>query len=502
MIKIFGAKDRDFSTAGEIIIKPLKCREYKKKSLNGWYIDVEIPIKYKDYIKKDKLCVIKTKSKLRPQAFRIDENITITSRKISFQANHVMFDANDYFLLDVRPTNLNGLNSLNYINQRTDNISPFTIFSNVENVNTAYFVRKSLFEAWAIIEERWGGVFDADNWDISFLQKVGNDNGESIIYGKNLENIEIYEDWSNVITKIYPVGYNEIMLPETFIESDIQYEKPYTRTVSFETKLEQEEQTEEKLIRELRENAIDYLQENKYPKISYTVKSDINQTLEIGDTVHVLHPIADILTEVLEYEYNVISEKVKSIVFGNFTRDIKTKFTNIKKTIEQVNQILSKQEVVINKQTNIINTWNKKGLVYIDDNEIMVLDKLPKEQAKNVWRFGLGGLGFSSNGIEGPFEIAMTMDGQINAKFITTGTMSVSRIEGLATKITEIESNYASINIGLGNITQTVSKALDFEKNVEGTNELLLKDCLNEDIIKLTAYGKEVPGAIYFIIGK
>ena len=205
MIKIFDANDRDFSTAGNIIINPLKCKEHKKKSLNGWYIDVEIPIKYKEFIKKDKLCVIKTKSKLNPQAFRIGEEISYTSRKISFKANHVMFDAEDYFLVDVRPTNQNGLNALNYINERTDSVSPFKIFSNVENVNTAYFIRKSLLKAWATIEERWNGVFDADNWNISFLQKVGKDNGESIIYGKNLEHIEVYEDWSSVVTKLYPV---------------------------------------------------------------------------------------------------------------------------------------------------------------------------------------------------------------------------------------------------------------------------------------------------------
>ena len=205
MIKIFDANDRDFSSAGNIIINPLKCKEYKKKSLNGWYIDVEIPIRYKEYIKKDKLCVIKTKSKLNPQAFRIGEEINTTSTKISFKAKHVMFDSEDYFLVDVRPTKLNGINTLNYINARTDNVSPFKIFSNVENIDTAYFIRKSLLEAWSIIEERWNGTFDADNWTISFLQKVGNDNGESIIYGKNLEHIEVYEDWSSVVTKLCPV---------------------------------------------------------------------------------------------------------------------------------------------------------------------------------------------------------------------------------------------------------------------------------------------------------
>ena len=49
------------------------------------------------------LAVVKTKSKLRPpQAFRIN-NINYTSKKITFTANHVMFDAHDYYLVDVRP---------------------------------------------------------------------------------------------------------------------------------------------------------------------------------------------------------------------------------------------------------------------------------------------------------------------------------------------------------------------------------------------------------------
>lgn len=454
MIKIFNANDRDFSTAGNIIIEPIKCIEYKKKSLNGWYIEVEIPIKYKEYIRKDKLCVVKTKSKLNPQAFRIGEDIKYSTRKIKFKAEHVMFDAKDYVLLDVRPTEQNGLNALKYINERTDNVSPFSIYSNVESVNTAYFIRRNLLEAWATIEERWGGVFDADNWNISFLTSVGNDNGETIVYGKNMQGFDIYEDWSSVCTKICPVGYDGIMLEETYLESDVQYEKPYTRVVDFQTSLESEEQTKENLLVELRQNAEAYLEENKMPKVSYTVISNINEKLEIGDTIKISHPFVEIFTEVLEYEYDLISSKVKSLTFGNYTRDVKTKFENIKNSITNINQILSKQEAAINAQTNIINTLNKNGHVYIDDNEILILDALPKESAKNVWRFGLGGIGFSSNGYEGPFETAITMDGQINAKFITTGTMSVDRIEGLANELSGLKS---SIELNNENITIRVS---------------------------------------------
>ena len=39
------------------------------------------------------------------------------------------------------------------------------------------------------------------------------------------------------------------------MESETQYDKPYTRTVTFETELEEESQTEENLLNELRMKA-------------------------------------------------------------------------------------------------------------------------------------------------------------------------------------------------------------------------------------------------------
>lgn len=495
MIKIFNATDTDFKTAGNIIINPLHCHEIKKKSLNGWYIEVEIPIKYKEYIEADKLCVVKTKSKLKPQAFRINDSITYTNRKIKFTAEHVMFDSRRYVLLDARPTNLNGQNGLKYVNERTDKISPFSITSNVENVSTAYFIRKTLLESWQVFEERWGGVFEADNWDISFKQSIGKDNGETIVYGKNMQGFEIFEDWSNVCTKILPVGYDGLLLPEKYLESETQYEISYTKIVDFQTDLEAEEQTETNLLVELRNNASKYLEENCVPKVSYTVNSNVNNDLEIGDTIKVLHPFVNIFTEVLEYEYDLISEKVKSLTFGNYTRDVKTKFNNIKNTIETIKQTVSKQEITIKEQTNLINSLNKNGYVYIDDNEILILDQLPKEKAKNVWRFGLGGIGFSSKGYEGPFETAITMDGKINADFITTGTMAVDRIESLANFITDTSASIAAIELQQDSITTKVSSVEQSVENITNTQNtatgknIHLEDSSDDPLVSIKVKG-------------
>lgn len=444
MIKIFDSNETNFSTNGNIAIEPLKCIEIKKKSLNGWEVNVEVPIKFKDYIKQDKLCVVKTKSKINPQAFSIN-NISYTTNKIVFTAEHIAFRSRDYFLIDCRPTNMSGNNALNYINERTDNNSPFHIISDVENLNTAYLIRKNLLEAWEIIEEKWGGTFDFDNYTIYFKNKIGNDNGEIVSYKKNLQDLKVYEDWSNVITKLYPVGFDGIMLPEKYLQSEIEYDKFYTRSISFETDLEFEEQTEENLINELREKSTAYLNENQYPKVSYEVVSNIIQNVEIGDIIHVKHPLVTLKTEVQEYEYNVNSLKLQKLVFGNYDRDVKTKFSSIKQEINNSVNKISKQDEVIARQTNIINNLNKNGYVYIDDNEIFVLDSLPKETAKNVIRIGLGGVGISENGIEGPFITAMTGEG-INADIISTGTVKTNRIEGYDDLVSSVGSLSTDLN--------------------------------------------------------
>lgn len=454
MIKIFNSDDIDFSSNGNIAINPLSCIETKKKSLNGWYIEVEIPIKYKDYIVQDKLCVVKTKSKINPQAFSICD-ISYTSKKVYFKAEHIAFRARDYFLLDCRPISLNGSGALNYINERTDNISPFTIISDVETISTAYFIRKNLLEAWATIEERWGGTFEFDNYDVYFKQNIGNDNGEIVSYRKNLQDFRIYEDWSNVVTKLYPTGYDGIMLPETFLESDIQYDKHYTKTVSFETNLEDEEKTEDNLLVELRENANAYILDNKYPKVCYEITSNIVQSVDIGDIIHVKHPLVELSTEVQEYDYDLLTKKITKLIFGNYNRDVKTKFDNIKKNLSNIVNKVSQQSVDIDKQTERINNLNKNGIVYIDDNEILILDSIPKETAVDVLKIGLGGLGISENGIDGPFVSAITGKG-INADCISSGLVKTDRIEGYSQLITTVSNLGEQQEEQQKQITQTI----------------------------------------------
>ena len=67
-------------------------------------------------------------------------------------------------------------------------------------------------------------------------------------------------------------------------------------------------------------------------------------------------------------------------------------------------------------------------------NEILIMDHPDPEQAVKIWRWNMGGLGYSDNvvGADNPdreYTIAMTMDGAINADFVRTGEINTNLVK-------------------------------------------------------------------------
>ena len=80
--------------------------------------------------------------------------------------------------------------------------------------------------------------------------------------------------------------------------------------------------------------------------------------------------------------------------------------------------------------------YANEGNVYIKYNEdgkaveLCVMDTDSPDTATKVWRWTLGGFGYSDTGYDGTYTTAMTMNGEIVADFITVGTMLADRIRG------------------------------------------------------------------------
>lgn len=134
------------------------------------------------------------------------------------------------------------------------------------------------------------------------------------------------------------------------------------------------------------------------------------------------------------WDYPYYPEKNK-VIFSSSPAKIQNQVKHLAQQIENANSPFRRQQqTAINNATNWI-TGAKGGYVVINKNEqdqpyeILIMDTPDISTAKNVWRWNQGGLGFSSNGYNGPYATAITQDGSIVASFITTGILTGNLIQ-------------------------------------------------------------------------
>lgn len=158
-------------------------------------------------------------------------------------------------------------------------------------------------------------------------------------------------------------------------------------------------------------------------------------SLHFGDVAHVRAKELDIEIKerMVEYTYFPTLGKYKDIVLGNdlslYTSAVNTQAQELKKKIDNRTETLVQN--VLNATAWI--TGNSGGHVVFRPekapSEILIMDTPNVANAKRVWRWNLNGLGYSDNGVNGPFGIAITSKGEIVADFIKVGTINAEVFE-------------------------------------------------------------------------
>lgn len=461
MIKIFNPTDKVFINNGEKILQPIKAKVHKEDN-GDYYLNLEVGIEYIDYIVKDNIIVAPTPT--GEQAFRLD-NPEKKKNKISAKAWHVFYDAENYLIEDSYVVEKNCNDALDHLNNATDTVSPFTTIADVPTVTSFRCVRKSLYEAIQTIIERWGGHLVRDNFNIEIRTQIGKDNQVTIRYKKNLKDITCKEDWSQVVTKLMPVGKDGLLLDDKYIFADITYNIPYTRTISFNQEIDQEQYKDENgelkeneymlaLKEDLKKQAEAYVEENKYPKVNYTLSANLEKVTDVGDIVQVIDERLgiELLTNVISFEYDCIAKKYTQIQFGNFKNKLSDFASNInsstEEAIEKTNQSLSTKltEELSKAQEEIWAAMGSSFVIY-DKDKILIVDKLPKEEARNVILANNGGIAFSQTGINGTFNSAWTIDGTLNMQNINVINLVADMIKGGTLKLGSNLNEYGRLEL-------------------------------------------------------
>lgn len=466
MTEAYRTDNTDYKKNGDM---PLLLIEAKVKvELNGtWVLELEHPIddegRWK-YLEEE--AVVKCPSFNGDQLFRI-KSIEKNDDSVFAKAYPIFFDSkNDCFLTDTRPTGKNGQEALNIM------LAPnkkYSAQSDIARRATAYYEYMNLMEAINgdnanSFLNRWGGEILYDNFKIIVNERVGGDYGVELWYGKNIPANGITEtvDMSEVVTRIYPKSYNGYKLSGNgYVDSPIlsNYSTVKAATMKFDNikmREDAQEDDEEKgvticdtqeeldaaLIRECQKQFKAGLDK---PKV--TIEADmvllqntdqykdyeILETVSLGDTIHCLHNKLGIETDarVIELEYDCLTERVTSVVLGDFKQNYLDKVAG---TVDKIESVITPDgSLMADKVIGILDAM-KTQLKYQKDiakkqdvRAILFEDLDPESPTYGAMCLGTQGFQLSNrrtaDGRDWDWNTAGTANG-LNADIMVTGTLT------------------------------------------------------------------------------
>lgn len=312
----------------------------------------------------------------------------------------------------------------------------------------------------------YGGEYLFDKFFVRLYNQRGNDNGVVIRYGKNLTDVEQDANISSVATGVLPywVGAEGELVQGNIVNVDGTFDFVRIMTIDFSSDFENQPTASE-----LETRAMQYIKSNKIgvPSVSISVSFvQLEQTEEykdlsllekcdLCDTVTVQFEALGInaKAEIVRIITDVLLERYESVEVGDIRANIAYTIADQQQKIEKA-PTTSAMQKAINNATNWLTSADGYVIAVKDDNgtwkEILFLDTPSAETAKNVLRINTNGIGFSTNGVNGPYRNAWTIDGSLVADFITTGTLNAA-----LAKIINIDAT----NINTGTLNADLIKA-------------------------------------------
>lgn len=498
---LFKADASDFSTYG---IGPLpdavSCEVTEER--NGAYECVlKYPTSGRNYpeLRNERIVKVKPNDTAANQAFRIYRITTPINGIVTVYAQHISYDLSGIpaplreststppqFAVEQEFENAPISHRFTF---RTDYTEPKPF-----SVDKPKSLRAMLGGSEGSLMNLWGGEFEWDNYRVIHHRGRGVNAGVVIEYGKNLTKLEHDADAGEVYTDLLPyavstaedgtetvITLGEQLLP-IVAENTARRKtliRDFTDSFSYGTAV-----TEEML----RERAVKYLQNNplgvETPTLTIAFEplwkqpeyAAVLERVSLCDTVTVRHSELGISvhTKVIKTVYDTLSEKYVSVTLGsakaNLMKTVSDTAERAEEAAAKIDRFPSLMFSAISQATKQI-TGQNGGYVVLHSGsngqpyELLILDKPTVEEAVNVWRWNVAGLGFSSHGYNGPFETAVTADGQIVADFITSGTL-VANIIKAGTLSSQDGSSYWNLDTG-----EVVLRAYATVSSVEEANE-------------------------------
>lgn len=474
---------------------------------NGSYeLEMEYPlggIHYEE-IKNNNIVLAVPSDGKQAQPFRIYKITRPIGGVVSVYAEHISYDLSG---IPVRPFKASDCASaLRGLVENSMIANPFNTWTDIagsgkyEQKLPASFRSRLAGTQGSILDSFGNGAeLEFDRFTVKVHQNRGHDNGVTIRYGKNLTDLKQDESIESVYTATIAYWTKEENDKEEVVIGEIQYlpnhaDYPKERVFVLDCSSDFENKPAKE---QLNNKALQYIRSNNLgiPKVSIDVsfiqlwqteeyKNIVSlERVSLCDTVHVVFEKlgVDATAKVIKTEYNVLTDMYDKVTLGearsNFAETIKesTKATvqpmiksAVENAVEHATANISGFSGYVTKITDANGNWS----------ELVISDQADYTQARNVWRWSQGGLGFSSNGYAGPYTTAITADGHINGAMITAGTINAN-----------------TVNVGNKVLTETLTELADRHTAADGRmRELASRIEQNTDNIVLSVTRQEYEG--------
>lgn len=439
---LFASDATNFTTNG---LGRLDCHECKVTEERNGQFELEMTIAesalHANQIEMTSIIVARASQGSGLQAFRVYRITKPLNGVFKVYANHISYQLS---LIPTMPFSVVASahaceDTLDGLVSNAVEACPFTFTTDVTTVasysqTTPASIRSRLGGVQGSVLDQFGGEYEWDNYDVTLHENRGVTTPTvTLRYGKNITDLNQEENIANTITGIVPFwADNEghlVTLPEKVVNSSHASDYPFKRTVPVDFSDDFEEQPTEA---QLRTKAQAYVTGIGVPvvsiKLSFVNLADTEeykdvaplQSVNLCDVINVQFEKYGITTtaKIVKTVYDVLGEKYESLEIGSLRSSLATtindqnastqteiasKFGKIGDEIDNATAWLTNSGGYVVAVKNTDGTW--KELLFLDDNDITT--------AVNVLRINENGIGFSSNGVNGPYTQAWTLDGRL-----------------------------------------------------------------------------------------
>ena len=503
---LYDSTEKQFTTNGiGTLADAVSCTVVEER--NGSYeLEMEYPLGgvHYDEIRNNRIILAMPSDGQKAQPFRVFKITRPIGGVVKIYAVHLSYDLSG---IPVAPFTANDCSSaLNGLKSNSMIANPFEVWTDIsgsgkykQNSPASFRSRLAGTDGSILDSFGKGAELEFDRLTVKVHQNRGRDNGVTIRYGKNLTDLKQQESIENVRTGVIAYWYKEENNTQDVIVGEIQYLENHADypkenihvldcSADFEKKPDKQQ---------LNTRAKQYIKANNIgvPKVSIDVsfiqlwqteeyKNIVSlERVSLCDTVHVAFEKLGVnaVAKVIKTEFDVLNERYIKITLGEARSSFGEAIREAtKSTIQPL--VKSMVNIAVSNATANISGFSGYVTKVTDANgnwsELVISDNADYQQARNVWRWSQGGLGFSSNGYAGPYTTAITADGHINGAMITAGTINAN-----------------TVNVGNKVLTETLTELADRHTAADGRmRELASRIEQNTDNIVLSVTRQEYEG--------